>query len=567
MPRPPRLHENARGARCIPCIASAPLLWRAECAGLRDSGRGSPGCGAIEQEAERMDEGDVDVTARGDVDQLKGNAVGLYSILFLCVTGSAPLAVFIYNTPFTMPYGSGTNGPATFAFATIILTIFSIAYAEMAKKVRAAGGMYTYVSHGLGQQWGMMAGYSLMIGYAIFGVALLGGFSNFAQVKLAQYDVHVNWLWLALIGVGLVVFLAYFDVEISARVLGIALISEVTIILIVSIAFFANAQDVAVSPILPWNGLNSGAAPGIAVFFAFWSWVGFEAAPNYAEEAKDPIRVIPVALIFSCIAVGVLYTFMSWAIVSVYGTNTDWSTVAASSTSTHVFEGKTVPVDYDHFVLGPAGAVAGQFWSSALSYLIITGSLACAAALTNAGLRYMYAMGREGLLPRYLGKTHPVHRSPYMAVLTWGAFAAVLFVIFRATSHTGLDAYFWLSPQGVIWIVLVQALTALSVFLYFRRDHASEQSWKTRYCAWIGFIAQLFVLALFYHYSTTVALGSALYVKELTTVGSSWYAVPISWLGIIGVIVPLASLGYAYFLKASNPEKYALAGRFVNEAA
>jgi hypothetical protein len=154
-----------------------------------------------------------------------------------------------------------------------------------------------------------------------------------------------------------------------------------------------------------------------------------------------------------------------------------------------------------------------------------------------------------------------------MAVLTWGTFAAVLFVIFRLTSHTGLDAYFWLSPQGVIWIVLVQALTALSVFLYFRRDHPREQSWKTHYCAWIGFIAQLFVLALFYHYSTTVALGSALYVKELTTIGSSWYAVPISWLGIIGVIVPLASLGYAYFLKASNPEKYALAGRFVNEAA
>ena len=415
-----------------------------------------------------MDEGDVDVAKRSDVDQLKGNAVGLYSILFLCVTGSAPLAVFIYNTPFTMPYGSGTNGPATFAFATIILTIFSIAYAEMAKKVRAAGGMYTYVSHGLGQQWGMMAGYSLMVGYAIFGVALLGGFSNFTQVKLAQYDVHVNWLWLALIGVALVVCLAYFDVEISARVLGVALISEVAIILIVSIAFFANAQDVAVSPILPWNGLNSGAAPGIAVFFAFWSWVGFEAAPNYAEEAKDPIRVIPVALIFSCIAVGVLYTFMSWAIVSAYGTNTDWSTVAASSTSTHVFDGQTVPVDYDHFVLGPAGVLAGQFWASALSYLIITGSLACAAALTNAGLRYMYAMGREGLLPRYLGKTHPVHKSPYTAVLTWGAFAAVLFAIFRVTDHTGLDAYFWLSPQGVIWIVLVQALTALSVYLYFQ---------------------------------------------------------------------------------------------------
>ena len=290
----------------------------------------------------------------------------------------------------------------------------------------------------------------------------------------------------------------------------------------------------AVSPILPWNGLTSGAAPGVAIFFAFWSWVGFEAAPNYAEEAKDPIRVIPVALIFSCVAVGTLYTIMSWAIVSVYGTNTNWANVANAG-NTHVFDGKTVPVDYDHFVLGPAGAVAGQFWASALSYLIITGSLACAAALTNAGLRYMYAMGREGLLPRYLGKTHPVHKSPYTAVLTWGAVAVVLFLVFRVTNHTGLDAYFWFSPQGVIWIVLVQALTALSVFMYFRRVHPDEQSWKTTVCAWLGFAGQVAVLALFYHYETFVAAGNALYVRELFTIGSGTFSVPVSWLGIIGV--------------------------------
>jgi len=513
-----------------------------------------------------MSTGDVDVTTRADVDKLKGNAVGLYSILFLCVTGSAPLAVFIYNTPFTMPYGSGSNGPATFFLATIVLTIFSIAYAEMAKKVRAAGGMYTYVSHGLGQSWGLMAGYSLLIGYAIFGVALLGGFSSFLQAKLAQYDVHVNWLWLALIGVALVVCLAYFDVEISARVLGVALISEVVIIGIASVFFFVHAHNVAVSPILPWNGLNTGVAPGVAVFFAFWSWVGFEAAPNYAEEARDPVRVIPVALIFSCVAVGTLYTFMSWALVSAYGTNTDWSKIANTG-STAVINGKTVPADYNNFVLGPVSAAAGEFWRDALSYLIITGSLACAAALTNAGLRYMYAMGREGLLPRYLGKTHPVHKSPYTAVLTWGALAVVLFLCFRVTNHTGLDAYFWFSPQGVIWIVLVQALTALSVYLYFRREHPSEQSWKTTWCAWLGFLGQIAVLALFYHYETFVAAGSSIYVKELFTVGSGTWSVPVSWLGIIGVAVPVVSMAYAYGIRARNPEKYALMGRFVNESS
>ena len=126
----------------------------------------------------------------------------------------------------------------------------------------------------------------------------------------------------------LVVCLAYFDVEISARVLGVALISEIVDHrhlldrLLRARARRGGRADPAVER--PQHGV----APGIAVFFAFWSWVGFEAAPNYAEEAKDPIRVIPVALIFSCVAVGTLYTFMSWALVSAYGTNTDWSKVA-----------------------------------------------------------------------------------------------------------------------------------------------------------------------------------------------------------------------------------------------
>ena len=114
--------------------------------------------------------------------------------------------------------------------------------------------------------------------------------------------------------------------------------------------------------------------------------------------------------------------------------------------------------------------------------------------------------------------------------------------------------------------MLVQALTALSVFFYFRRVHPDEQSWKTTVCAWLGFAGQIAVLALFYHYETFVAAGNALYVKELFTVGSGTFSVPVSWLGIIGVGVPVVSMIYAYTIRARNPEKYALMGRFVNES-
>ena len=125
--------------------------------------------------------------------------------------------------------------------------------------------------------------------------------------------------------------------------------------------------------------------------------------------------MIPVALIFSCVAVGTLYTVMSWALVSAYGTNTDWTKIANTG-STAVINGKTVPADYNNFVLGPVSAAAGEFWRDALSYLIITGSLACAAALTNAGLRVHVRDGPRGsaaALPRQdaSGAQVAVHRS------------------------------------------------------------------------------------------------------------------------------------------------------------
>ncbi len=119
----------------------------------------------------------------------------------------------------------------------------------------------------------------------------------------------------------------------------------------------------------------------------------------------------------------------------------------------------------------------------------------------------------------------------------------------------------------MIWIVLVQALTALSVFLYFRRDHPSEQSWKTTVCAWIGFAGQLSCSRS----STTTRRRRRRWQRAVRQgaphdrVGYVVRAHLVAWhhrRARAG-----ASLGYAYYLMASNPEKYALMGRFVNEAA
>src|SRR5919199_1883324 len=98
----------------------------------------------------------MSATEPGDsVDRLKPNAVGLAGVIFVAVTGAAPISAMLFNVPFSVGFGTGRYTPAAFLFATIILTVFSVGYVTMARKIRAAGGLYRFLSHGLGREMGM----------------------------------------------------------------------------------------------------------------------------------------------------------------------------------------------------------------------------------------------------------------------------------------------------------------------------------------------------------------------------------------------------------------------------
>ena len=510
----------------------------------------------------------IDIADDASVEKLRAGSIGLLLVLFLCVTGSAPLAVFMFNFPFAVGAGNEKYAPAAFFFATIVLTIFSVAYVQMARKLRAAGGMFTYVSHGLGRTLGMVSGLSLAAAYTLFGASLIGGFAAFAQAKVASaFDMDpINWIWFAILGIVGIAALGYFDIPISAKILGVFLITELFIIFAFTIGVFIQGGNdgVSIDPVLPWNAFK-GIAFGLGIFIAFWSWVGFEAAPNYAEESKDPHRIIPIAVYVSCVFVGTLYTLAAWASVSSYGPGNEAFDALTAGTTT-VFGGE-LAVDYLNYNVVPANELIGTWLGQLMSVFIITGAFACAAALNNAGLRYTYALGREGLLPKALGRTHPKHKTPHVAVLTQAAIALAVILIFRFAGRTGLDVYYWLAVQGVIWIILVQALTSLAVWAYFRHQPAEERSfWKTTVAAWIGFLAQVLVLYLCYKYLSSLAAGDVLYVKELGQIGP-WggFEIDITWLGIIGVLVPVAALVYALVLRSARPAKYESAGRFINE--
>src|SRR5215470_19864150 len=121
--------------------------------------------------------GAIDVSTVKNVDMLHAKAVGLIGVLFLTVTGAAPISAMLFNVPIAVGFGNGIGAPASFLFATIILTIFSVGFAAMARKVTAVGGFYSFISHGLGRPLGMALGFASVVAYCVFETSLAGGFA------------------------------------------------------------------------------------------------------------------------------------------------------------------------------------------------------------------------------------------------------------------------------------------------------------------------------------------------------------------------------------------------------
>jgi amino acid transporter len=492
----------------------------------------------------------VDISQREDVPKLRKHAVGILGVLFLTVTGSAPISAMMFNTPLVVGFGNGVGAPAAFLFATIVLTIFSVGYVAMARKKTTAGGFYSYISHGLGREIGMGTGFGSLLAYSVFEASLCGGFAYFLNLKLAQFGVNVGWPWLALAMVVIISILAYFDIRLSSIVLGIGLITEIVMLLIFDGFMFGHGHipAAAINPVnafkaLPASHGVAAGAIGIGLFFAFWSWVGFEMAPNYGEESKDPKRIVPRAMYISVIGLGIFYILTSWAPFAGYPT----IQAAAAQAQT----------DPAHYYLNPANAIAGRWVGSLLSYLIITGSFACGMAFHNTTARYFYSLGREGLLPRSLGTTHPRWKSPHIASITQSVIAALIvlgFALFTGTGDPTHQAYIQLyglmAVMGVIIILSVQALVSLSILIYFQRHHEDEVHWwRTIVAPALSFLSQAFVVFLLF--------------DNIDFLGSGYgYA---NWLGPIDLLVVALGIAAAFYLKNRNREKYESAGRLINE--
>jgi amino acid transporter len=129
---------------------------------------------------------------------LQPKAVRLTGVLFMTLTGAAPMTAMLLNVPVAVGNGTGFGAPAGFLVAILVLLVFSVGCAAMSGKVTAAGGFYAFISQGLGRQLGVAMGFGAAVAYAVFEPAMAGGFAYFANAKiLALTWADVPWPVLA----------------------------------------------------------------------------------------------------------------------------------------------------------------------------------------------------------------------------------------------------------------------------------------------------------------------------------------------------------------------------------
>ncbi|MEW1908212.1 APC family permease [Kitasatospora sp. NPDC085895] len=463
----------------------------------------------------------------------------------MALATAAPITAMTGNLPVIVGGGNGVHAPAGFLFVTLVLTVFTIGYVAMARHITTAGAFYGYVSHGLGRVVGMASGLLAILAYVVFEASIVGIFAYFGQQAVeSQFGVDLPWQVFALAMLAITAILSYFDLEVASKILGVFLVGEVLMLILLAGSVLANGggpdglHPSSLNPTGAFAGINAG----VGLFFCFWSWIGFESTAMYGEESRNPKRIIPRATLLAVVLLGVLYTFVSWMVLSGNGPAKSLDIATGSS-----------PLD---LFLAPAQQYLGHWAVTAFQWLMVTSAFACGMAFHQCASRYLYAIGREGFLHPALGRTHARHGSPYIASFIQTGIALAIIVAFWVTGQDPYVGLYTLTAiLGTLALLVVQTLCSFAVIAYFRRNHPESQHWFRTFTApllgGLGMIAAIVLLVM----NLDTAAGAASKILFFRF---------IPW---IVAAVFLGGIALGLWMKARSPEKYEVMGRLVVENA
>ncbi len=457
---------------------------------------------------------------------LRAGSIGLAGVVFFVIATVAPMSGSVGALPLAFGLGAGAGTAGAFVIVAIVLVLFAIGYMAMSRHLATAGGFYVYIGEGLGLRAARAAGYLALFAYNAFQVAIWGTFGYFFNsVTHEAFGWNVPWPVSVLGGILIVGMLGYFEINISAKILGVAVILEVLVILVLNVAILGKggAHGLTLEPFSLNAVLRDD--PAVGLMFCFLLFIGFEATAIYGEEARDPYRTIPRAAIIAVLLIAVFYVFTSWALAVGYGVDA---------------VRQQALTDPGNFVFSLGHTYVGGVEVNLMKILFLTSTFATNQGFHNAIARYQFSLARDGWAPAILGRTHPRYASPYVGSFVQTGVAVVTVLCFYVAGADPYTQMFtWLIALGGLGLIVLMATVSVSTIVFFRRYRVDGRAWVTTIApvlAAIGLVLEIVLLLRNWNLQTGATGGPVSFLPVLlllpVAVGYLWPAGarPAAWL-------------------------------------
>jgi amino acid transporter len=277
---------------------------------------------------------------------------------------------------------------------------------------------------------------------------------------------NVPWIIFSLLMTAGAVLMMIRGVAVSTKLAGFFFGFELLVLLVLAIAtLIKNGGHLSGAPFNPHNfvGGFSGAAAGFPL--AVYLFIGWENSAALAEETGNPRRNVPRAVYMSIALMGVLYLLLTYTTVIGFHDNANALAGAPSG----------IPL------LDLAHGIAP--WLLVIGYLAgLTSTTGVLISAVNSQCRLIFNAGREGLLPRWIGRVHPTRRTPVNAIFTFVLIGFAIIAIWalghlaggNGGSMVALNFYGESATMGTLLILVVYFLANLALPFYYRKFRRAE---------------------------------------------------------------------------------------------
>jgi amino acid transporter len=413
---------------------------------------------------------------------------GLAASIVSMVVGAS-----IFVVPAALAANIGLYAPIAILVCAIAVGSVAICFAEGGSRIPSSGGAYGYIDAAFGPLTGYVAGTSLWFA----DVLACGGIAAaLADVGVSVVSEPFKAPAHALIIAGSIGGIAW--VNIGGVAHGARLVNATTVLKLLPLAIFVIGGATAIhADNFRYTGTPSGAGIGRAVILALFAFMGMETSLCASGEVAQPSRTIPRALGLAMVSISVLYIAIQIVAQGILG--------PALATS-------TVPLTDAMATVNPA-----------LKWLILAGSAVSMFGYLSSDIlgspRILFALGREALLPRVLGRLHPRSHAPHVAIMAYAALAVALALTGTFAELAVLSALatapFYITGSAAAWHLARRRVAQAGAPLNFRWLGAAALIGMTSMIALIalasrgeilGLLALLGISAVVYLVQTQVAL-------------------------------------------------------------